>query len=245
MYSENLQLLIDGQWSASSDAKTVPVYNPATGDAIAALPSATTADLDRALEGARRSFLSWKQLPAVARYDLLNNTAALIEARKQDIARTMTQENGKPLAEAAGEVQFCADAVRWYAEEARRAYGRVIPARLPGVRQITLKEPVGPALGFAAWNFPAGNVALKIGAALAAGCSIIVKPSDETPGTAVAIGRCFHDAGAPAGLVNIVFGDPAPISEYLIRSPILKKVSALHDGTGRTRTRSRLRGCRA
>ena len=225
MYSENLQLLIDGQWCAGSDAKTVAVHNPATGETIADLPCASTADLDRALEGARRSFYKWKQLPAVARYELLNKAATLIEQRKLVIARTMTQENGKPLAEAVGELQFCADAVRWYAEEGRRAYGRVIPARSPGVRQMTLKEPVGPALGFAAWNFPAGNVALKIGAALAAGCSIIVKPSDETPGTAVAIGRCFHDAGAPAGLVNIVFGDPEPISSYLIKSPIPKKVS--------------------
>ncbi|NTX26746.1 NAD-dependent succinate-semialdehyde dehydrogenase [Burkholderia pyrrocinia] len=225
MYSENLQLLINGQWTASGDGKVNPVYNPATGEIIASVPCASTHDLDRALEGAQAGFNVWKRLPAIQRYDTLNNAADLIEARKLDIARTMTQENGKPLGEATGEVQFCADAVRWYAEEARRAYGRVIPARMPGTRQLTLKEPVGPALGFAAWNFPAGNVALKIGAALAAGCSIIVKPSDETPGSAVAIGRCFQDAGVPAGVVNIVFGDPAPISEYLIRSPIPKKVS--------------------
>nr|WP_057929599.1 NAD-dependent succinate-semialdehyde dehydrogenase [Burkholderia ambifaria] len=225
MYSEKLQLLINGQWTTGSDGETHPVYNPATGEVIAELPCASMADLDQALEGAQAGFQAWKQLPAILRYDTLNKAADLIQARKHDIARTMTQENGKPLGEAAGEVQFCADAVRWYAEEARRTYGRVIPARAPGTRQLTLKEPVGPALGFAAWNFPAGNVALKIGAALAAGCSIIVKPSDETPGSAVAIGRCFQDAGVPAGVVNIVFGDPAPISERLIKSPIPKKVS--------------------
>lgn len=225
MYSEKLQLLINGEWTAGSEGKTSPLYNPATGEIIATLPCASSADLDRALESSRQGFENWKQRPAIERYNTLNRAAELMEARKADIARTMTQENGKPLGEAAGEVQFCADAVRWYAEEARRAYGRVIPARTPGMRQLTLREPVGPTLGFAAWNFPAGNVALKIGAALAAGCSIIVKPSDETPGTAVAIGRCFQDAGVPAGVVNIVFGPSAPISEHLIKSPIPKKVS--------------------
>lgn len=225
MYSEQLKLLINGQWTDGSEGQSMPVVNPATGDTIASLPCASIADLDLALESSQNAFEIWKKRSAMERYEILNKAADLIEARKHDIARTMTQENGKPLGEAAGEVQFSADAVRWYAEEARRAYGRVIPSRSPDLRQLTLKEPVGPALGFAAWNFPAGNVALKIGAALAAGCSIIVKPSDETPGTAVAIGRCFQEAGVPPGAVNIVFGPPAPISEYLIKSPIPKKVS--------------------
>ena len=225
MYTERLQLLINGHWTEGSEGRTAPVHNPATGETIATLPCASRADLDQALTGAQKGFEYWKRIPAISRYDVLREAADLIESRKADIARTMTQENGKPLIEAAGEVQFCADAVRWYAEEGRRAYGRVIPARSSDIRQLTLREPVGPALGFAAWNFPAGNVALKIGAALAAGCSIIVKPSDETPGTAVAIGRCFEKAGLAPGVLNIVFGDPAPISEYLIRSPIPKKVS--------------------
>src|SRR5690348_1971249 len=121
MYAEKLQLLINGEWTAGSEGKTLPLHNPATGEIIASVPCASTADLDRALDGAQRSFLAWKQLPAVQRYDLLNKAASLIESRKQDIARTMTQENGKLTAEAVGEVQFCADAVRWYAEEARRA----------------------------------------------------------------------------------------------------------------------------
>jgi succinate-semialdehyde dehydrogenase/glutarate-semialdehyde dehydrogenase len=225
MYTEKLQLLINGQWTEGSEGKTAPVHNPATGEIIATLPCAGRADLDQALAGAQQGFEHWKRLPAITRCGVLHQAADLIESRRADIARTMTQENGKPLVEASGELQFCADAVRWYAEEGRRAYGRVIPARSLDIRQITLREPVGPALGFAAWNFPAGNVALKIAAALAAGCSIIVKPSDETPGTAVAIGRCFHHTGIAPGVINIVFGDPAPISEYLIRSPIPKKVS--------------------
>lgn len=137
----------------------------------------------------------------------MSKAADLIEARKGEIANA-DAGNGKSLAEASGEVQFCADATRWYGEEAKRTYGRIIPARSAGIRQLVTKELVGSALGFAAWNFPAGNITLKIAGALAAGCSIIVEPSDETPGTAVAIGRCFQDAGVPAGALYIVFGPP-------------------------------------
>ncbi len=225
MYAEKLEMLIDGAWTQGSDGESGAVLNPADGSEIGRVPHATKDDLDRALDAAGRAFRAWKGVTAAHRCGVLGKAADLIEARKADIARTMTIENGKPLAEAAGEVQFCADATRWYAEEAKRAYGRIVPARAAGVRQLVTKEPVGPALGFAAWNFPAGNVALKIAAALAAGCSIIVKPSDETPGAAVAIGRCFQDAGTPAGALNIVFGPAAAISEHLIASPIPKKLS--------------------
>jgi succinate-semialdehyde dehydrogenase/glutarate-semialdehyde dehydrogenase len=225
MYAEKLELLIDGIWSQGSAGETGPLFNPADGTEIARVPRATKDDLDRALAGADRAFKSWKTTTAAFRWDILTKAADLIEARSAEIARTLTMENGKSLKEASGEIQFCADATRWYGEEAKRAYGRIIPARAAGIRQLVTKEPVGPALGFAAWNFPAGNVTLKIAAALAAGCSIIVKPSDETPGTAVAIGRCFHDAGVPNGAVNIVFGLSAPISEHLIASPIPRKVS--------------------
>ncbi|MGX5849225.1 NAD-dependent succinate-semialdehyde dehydrogenase [Mesorhizobium sp. PL10] len=225
MYNEKLELLIDGEWAAASDGRSHPLVNPATEEQIASVPCASAQDLDCALEAAGRAFVSWKKTTAAFRWEVLSRAADFIESRKPMIARTLTMENGKSLREAEGELQFCADATRWYAEEGKRAYGRVIPARSPNVRQIALKEPVGPALGFAAWNFPAGNVTLKIAAALAAGCTIIVKPSDETPGTAVAIGRCFHDAGVPGGALNIVFGPSAPISEHLIASTIPKKVS--------------------
>ncbi|WP_192246537.1 NAD-dependent succinate-semialdehyde dehydrogenase [Mesorhizobium silamurunense] len=225
MYNEKLEFLIDGEWAAASDGRSHPLINPATEEQIAAVPCASAQDLDRALEASGRAFLRWKKTTAAFRWAVLSRAADLIEARKPMIARTLTMENGKSLREAEGELQFCADATRWYAEEGKRAYGRVIPARSLDVRQTALKEPVGPSLGFAAWNFPAGNVTLKIAAALAAGCTIIVKPSDETPGTAVAIGRCFHDAGVPGGALNIVFGPSAPISEHLIASTIPKKVS--------------------
>ncbi|MGX5666567.1 NAD-dependent succinate-semialdehyde dehydrogenase [Rhizobium daejeonense] len=225
MYSEKLELLIDGVWSAGSEGKGEDLINPATGEVLAWLPHASAADLDRALEASDKGFKVWKAMTAQQRAVIMNKAADLIEARKNDIARILTQENGKPLAEATGEVQFSADATRWYAEEGKRAYGRIVPARLPGVRQMVFKEPIGPVAAFAAWNFPASNVIRKIAGALGAGCSIILKPAEETPGTAVAFGRCFQEAGVPAGVLNIVFGVPAEVSSHLLRSPITKKVS--------------------
>ncbi|KQW72477.1 NAD-dependent succinate-semialdehyde dehydrogenase [Ensifer sp. Root127] len=225
MYAEKLEMLIDGEWVQGGAGVTGALFNPANGDEIARVPHANVEDLDRALQSADKAFKSWKTTAAVHRWEVLSKAADLLEARIGEIATTLTLENGKSLAEACGEVQFCAEATRWYAEEGKRAYGRIIPARSGDVRQLVLREPVGPALGFAAWNFPAGNVTLKIAAALAAGCSIIVKPSDETPGTAVAVARCFQEAGVPPGTLNVVFGPPAPISEHLIGSSIPRKVS--------------------
>lgn len=225
MYSEKLELLIDGVWSAGSEGKGEDLVNPATGEVLAWLPHASAADLDRALEASDKGFKVWKAMTAQQRAVIMNKAADLIEARKNDIARILTQENGKPLVEATGEVQFSADATRWYAEEGKRAYGRIVPARLPGVRQMVFKEPIGPVAAFAAWNFPASNVIRKIAGALGAGCSIILKPAEETPGTAVAFGRCFQEAGVPAGVINIVFGVPAEVSSHLLRSPITRKVS--------------------
>lgn len=218
-------LLIDGVYGPGATGATVAVVNPATEEEIAILAHAAPADLDRALQSSARAFAAWRETTAAERHAVLVRAASLIRERLEEIAQILTAENGKSLNEARGEVGFCADATDWYAEEAKRAYGRVIPARSTDVRQITLREPVGVALGFAAWNFPAGNVTLKMAAALAAGCTIIVKPSDETPATAIAIGRCFADAGVPAGALNIVHGVPADVSEHLIASPIPKKVS--------------------
>lgn len=225
MYSEKIELLIDGEWTQGSDGMTEELINPATEECLASVPHATKADLDRALAAAAIGFRVWKAMTAMQRATIMHKAADHIEERKDIIARTLTLENGKAIGEATGEVQFAADATRWYAEEGKRAYGRIIPARLPGVRQMMFKEPVGPAVAFAAWNFPASNVIRKIAGALGAGCSIILKPAEETPGTAVAIARCFQDAGLPAGVLNIVFGDPAEVSSHLIASRIAKKVS--------------------
>lgn len=225
MYDIALKLLINGVWRDGSDGKSEPVVNPATGEVLGQLPHASVADLDEALAASAAGFKVWKALTAQERYVIMMKAADFIEQRKQAIGRILTLENGKPIAEAVGEVQFSADATRWYAEEGKRAYGRIIPARVPGVRQIVLKEPVGPVLGFAAWNFPASNVIRKISGALGAGCSVIVKPAEETPGTAIALTQCFLDAGLPAGVISIVFGVPAEVSSHLIASPVAKKVT--------------------
>lgn len=225
MYDIALKLLINGEWRDGSEGKSEPVLNPATGEVLGQLPHASVADLDEALAAAAAGFKVWKTKTAQERYVIMMKAADLIDQRKEAIGRILTLENGKPLAEAVGEVAFSADATRWYAEEGKRAYGRIVPARLPGVRQIVLKEPVGPVLGFAAWNFPASNVIRKISGALGAGCSIIVKPAEETPGTAIALTQCFIDAGLPAGVINVVFGVPAEVSSHLIASPVAKKVS--------------------
>ncbi|MBN9548936.1 MAG: NAD-dependent succinate-semialdehyde dehydrogenase [Alphaproteobacteria bacterium] len=225
MYDEKIQLLINGVWRDGSEGKSQPLINPATGEEIARVPHASPADLDEALASADRGFRVWKAMTAIDRYRIMMKAADLIDADNERIARILTMENGKPLVEARGEVAFSADATRWYAEEGKRAYGRIVPGRLPNQRQIVLKEPVGVVAAFAAWNFPASNVIRKLAGALGAGCSIILKTAEETPGTAVAFARCFEKAGAPAGVVNLVFGVPDDVSSHLLSSPIPKKVS--------------------
>jgi succinate-semialdehyde dehydrogenase/glutarate-semialdehyde dehydrogenase len=225
MYDEKIELLIDGKFRQSGDGRTCDLINPATEEVLAQVPLATDQDLADATAAAKRGFKVWKAMTALQRYDILMKAAALIEQRKERIGRILTLENGKPLGEAVPEVQFAADATRWYAEEGKRAYGRIIPARMPGVRQMSLREPVGPVVAFAAWNFPASNVIRKIAGALGAGCSIVVKPAEETPGTAVAMARCFQEAGVPDGVLNVVFGDPDHVSKTLLASPVYKKVT--------------------
>jgi succinate-semialdehyde dehydrogenase/glutarate-semialdehyde dehydrogenase len=155
----------------------------------------------------------------------MKKAAALMHERKEHIARVLTQEEGKIHSEAMLEVAHAADIVEWYAEEGRRAYGRVIPGRVAGSRQMVIQEPVGPVAAFTPWNFPAITPTRKIAGAIGAGCSIVIKPAEETPGTCIEIARAFADAGLPAGVLNLVFGVPAEISEYLIKSPVIRKIS--------------------
>ena len=223
-YDEPLAMLIDGEWTAGSGA-TMPVIDPATQDVLGDLPTATTADLDRALEASARGFETWRAMTALQRQDVMEGAARLLEERAETIARNLTMDQGKPLAEARAEVGFVVGVMRWYAEEGKRMYGRIVPSRVPGLRQLVMKEPIGPALAFVAWNFPGTNVIRKVAGALGAGCSLIIKPSEETPSTAIAIGRALQDAGLPAGVLNIVFGEPAEVSSHLLASPIPKKVS--------------------
>lgn len=220
-----LNLLIDGKWTEGRSGHKEPVINPATEEVIGEVPFANAADLDDALQASQKGFEVWKATPALQRQAIMEKAASLMEERKDTMARILTMEMGKSLAESKGEIDFVIGVTRWYGEEGKRIYGRLIPARMPGIRQLATKEPVGPVCAFVAWNFPGTNVIRKIAGALGAGCSIIIKPSEETPGTAVAIAECFQDAGLPDGVLNVVFGPPAEVSEHILGSWIPRKLS--------------------
>jgi succinate-semialdehyde dehydrogenase / glutarate-semialdehyde dehydrogenase len=224
MYSD-VSLFINGTWGAAAGGRTIDVVNPATGDKIGTVPHAAISDLDRALEAADKGFRTWRKVSAFDRSKVMRKAADILRERADSIARLLTMEQGKPLAEAKGEVLAGADVIDWFAEEARRTYGQVIPARAEGVYQLAIKEPVGPVAAFTPWNFPINQVVRKLSCALAAGCSIIVKAPEETPASPAELIRAFVDAGVPAGVVNLVYGVPSEISEYLIPHPVIRKIS--------------------
>ncbi|MBB4615008.1 NAD-dependent succinate-semialdehyde dehydrogenase [Novosphingobium taihuense] len=225
MYCE-LALCIDGRFIPAGPGRArEPVLNPATGETLAELPHATAAELDEALASAQRAFPIWAATSPLERSNILRRAAALLRERMSEHARILTLEQGKPLAEARGELTHSAELLEWYAEEGRRIYGRVITARVPGVEHIVLHEPVGPCAAFTPWNFPSLTPARKVGGALAAGCTVILKAAEETPGTAVELMRALHDAGLPKGCAQLVFGDPAAISAHLIGAPTIRKIS--------------------
>ena len=220
-----VSLHIDGAWVKGGGGRSQPVVNPATGDAIGSVPHASTADLDRALAAADKGFKAWKKVSAFERYKVMRKAADVLRSRADDIAKVMTLEQGKPMIEAKMEALAGADVIDWFAEEGRRAYGRVIPARADGVYQLVIKEPVGPVAAFTPWNFPINQAVRKISIALAAGCSVIIKGPEETPASCAALVQAYVDAGVPAGVINLVFGIPAEVSEYLIPHPIIRKIS--------------------
>lgn len=224
-YPENVLLHINGEWKPAASGKTLPVINPANETVLGQLAHAETADLDEALAAAEKGFAVWSRTSAFERYKLMRKAADLVRERADAIARIMTAEQGKPLPEARMETLSAADLIDWFAEEGRRTYGRVIPARAGGVSQIEVKEPVGPVAAFTPWNFPLNQVVRKLSAALATGCSIIIKGPEETPASPAELVRAFVDAGVPAGVVNLVYGVPAEISSYLIPHPVIKKIS--------------------
>jgi succinate-semialdehyde dehydrogenase / glutarate-semialdehyde dehydrogenase len=220
-----VNLHIDGAWVKGAGGKSEPVLNPATGDAIGDVPHADKADLDRALAAAEKGYKAWRKVSAYDRYKLMRKAADIFRSRADDVAKILTMEQGKPLAEAKGEALAGADVIDWFAEEGRRAYGRVIPARGEGIYQIVVKEPVGPVAAFTPWNFPINQAVRKISAAVATGCSVIIKGPEETPASCAALVQAYLDAGLPAGVINLVFGVPAEISEYLIPHPTIRKIS--------------------
>ncbi|MGB6348915.1 MAG: NAD-dependent succinate-semialdehyde dehydrogenase [Pseudolabrys sp.] len=224
MYSE-LALYVDGKWLNGEGRNGEDVINPATGKVLAHLPHASKSDLDAALSAAEKGLAVWKATSAYDRAKILRKAADLLRERHEHVSKVMTQEQGKVYPESRMEVLTSADIIDWYAEEGRRAYGRIVPGRQKGVRQIVLQEPVGVVAAFTPWNFPTLTPVRKIAGALAAGCSIIIKASEETPGGCVELVRCFADAGLPAGVLNLVFGVPATVSEHLIPAKAVKKIS--------------------
>jgi succinate-semialdehyde dehydrogenase / glutarate-semialdehyde dehydrogenase len=224
MYT-SLEHYIDGNWVKASGSKTQEVINPATSKPIGELSHASKGDLDKALAAADKGFKAWRKVSAFERGKVLRKAADLVRTRAEDIAKVLTQEQGKVFMEAKLEVQSAGDILDWYAGEGQRAYGRIIPARADGVRNMVIMEPIGPVAAFTPWNFPVTQAVRKIAAALAAGCSIIIKCPEETPGSPIGLVKALHDAGVPPGVVNLVYGVPAEISEYLIPHPIIRKIS--------------------
>jgi succinate-semialdehyde dehydrogenase/glutarate-semialdehyde dehydrogenase len=219
------RLLIDGQWRDALDGRTLGVLNPATDEQIGRVAHASIADLDLALAAAERGFQAWRRTPAIERAKIMRRAAALMRERADGIAPLLTQEQGKPLPEAKMETLAAADIIEWFADEGLRVYGRIVPARNLAATQMVLKDPVGPVAAFTPWNFPINQVVRKAAAALATGCSILIKAAEETPAAPAALVRAFVDAGVPAGVIGLVYGTPAEISSYLIAHPVIRKIT--------------------
>jgi acyl-CoA reductase-like NAD-dependent aldehyde dehydrogenase len=220
-----LSLYIDGEFISGGGRKEQDVFNPATNAVIGKLPHATREDLDRALAAAQRAFESWRLTSPMERSKILRKVGELARERAPAIGRNMTLDQGKPLAESTLEVTTCAEHAEWHAEECRRIYGRVIPSRVQGVTQLVLREPVGVCAAFTPWNFPFNQAIRKIAAAIGAGCTVVLKGPEDAPSAVVALAQLFHDAGLPKGCLNIVWGVPSEVSQHLLQSPIVKKIS--------------------
>ncbi|MGX0961563.1 succinate-semialdehyde dehydrogenase/glutarate-semialdehyde dehydrogenase [Bradyrhizobium japonicum] len=216
-----IELYIDGQWKRASGQ---PIINPADESVLGTVPTATKADLDDALAAAEKGFAIWRSTAPAKRAQIILKAAALIRERVDVMAAAMTLEQGKPIEQAKLEILRGCDIIEWDATEGLRLYGRVIPSE-PGMRHTVLRQPIGPVAAFSPWNFPMSSPARKVAGALSAGCSIILKASEETPAGAFQLVRAFHDAGLPAGVLNLVFGNPAEISEYLIPQSRIRLVT--------------------
>ncbi len=222
---ENFGLFIGGEWRTQGGLGRQEVFDPATGALLGAVPAADAADVSEAIASAEAGLALWRDTPAWTRAELLHACAEIMRARTEEAIRCITQETGKPLAQSRREWGLSADQFRWYAEEARRIYGRVVESRAPGGRVEVLHAPVGVVAAFTAWNFPAFLVARKVAPALAAGCSVVVRPSNETPGSAMILVDCCKQAGIPAGVVNLVIGPTSTTYATLMASPAVRKVS--------------------
>ena len=210
---------------ATGGGGVIPLINPANGRTVATIPQASEQQLAMAVESSRHGFTTWSKTSAYDRAKVLRHAAQLIRERVGTLARLMTVEQGKPLAESRVEWLMCADAFEWAGDEGRRVYGRVIPSRAIGVSQVVHKFPIGPVAAFTPWNFPAFSPTQKVAPALAAGCSVILKPASDTPASSTQLARMLHEAGLPDGALNVVHGKAAMVSQCLIESPVVRKVS--------------------
>lgn len=220
-----LTLHIGGAWLDGGGREASEVLDPATGEPLGLLPHATDADVDAALQAAHAAFSAWRRTAPLQRSAILRNAAQLLRERSDALSWIITRELGKPLAESRIEVSKAAELFEWSAEESRRIYGRIIPAREPRTRQMVIPEPIGPVAAFSGWNAPAITPSRKIASALAAGCTVVIKPAEETPATALFLARVLQDSGLPAGVLNMVFGDPGRVSERMIQSPLIRAVT--------------------
>lgn len=223
--SYKYQMFIDGEWIGIEGRDNIPVLNPATGEELGYIPCATAEDLDRAAKAAGRAFVDWSATPPIERQRYLSRAADLIRERNEYIAHLLTLDQGKPLEEARSEVNAVADFLQWYGEEGRRVYGRTIPSTDRFTHQTVYLEPLGPVVVFGPWNFPVSEIGGHMAAALASGCTCILKAANETPGAPQEIIRAFADAGIPDGVVNCVVGRSSEIADYLIEHPAVRKIS--------------------
>src|SRR5438445_9958638 len=219
------KMYIDGQWCAAQDGKTVGVINPASEDIIVDTAFGSRADVKRAIDAAGKAMPAWMKLTPYDRAKVLKKTADLMRERADQIARTLTMEQGKPLAEAKAEILHSADTFEWFAEEGKRAYGQLIPNSAPGKRHVTLKHPIGVVGAISPWNFPIPLQARKLAPALAAGCTVVSKPASQTPLCLVKVFECLIEAGLPAGVANLVMGPAQDIADEFLENPVCRKIS--------------------
>ena len=216
---------VGGVWYDADDGRRLAVTDPADGRLIGSVPEMGEREASRAIRVAERAFPAWRALPAKKRGAILRRWAELMLRHKEDLARLMTREQGKPSAESRGEIDYAASFLDWFGEEAKRAYGETVPSHLPGATLMVVREPVGVAAAITPWNFPSAMITRKVGAALAAGCTMVVRPASETPFSALALAVLAEEAGVPAGVLSIVTGDAAAIGAALTESPVVKALS--------------------
>lgn len=219
------QCYINGQWVAANSGKTLTIHNPANGEQIAQVPACGAEETRQAIVAAEAAWPAWRALTAVQRGRILRRWADLMLANQDDLALIMTAEQGKPLAEAKGEIAYAASFLEWFAEEGRRAYGDIIPSPVASSRMLVIKQPVGVCAAITPWNFPSAMLTRKLGPAMAAGCTMVCKPAEQTPLSALALAVLGAEAGVPAGVFNIITGDPVAIGGELTASPVVRKLS--------------------